>query len=799
MTKSAERRGYTGDTYKKEREDVKQKALVSGQAVSASGGRLRQEPSEARWLTLLWCGLGLLLPRATVWGGFAPFGVGLAASATGRSMPVVGLCVIFGYLWGGFSADGWLYAVAITVACGLHWVARAIPLLRDKRWLAPLLAGGSTLLAGLLLQNGFPVDLTDVALLLTNALLAAGFAAACTVAQQAIGAAEAPPAALPALELVTAVVLAAAGTVEAGDISPGRILTLLAVLWVTRTGRSADGVTFGTACGLAAVMVSPGSGSHGMTLAAVGMLGGIYARFGRVAGALLTGGLSLLFYAAAGEGEALMLGVYEAVVAGLLLLILPAGWEEKTRRWLCRREEHSAVAAWQLHWHNRLELAAHTLSEMAHTVEQVSEKLTGLSGPGLSDVYAGLGDTVCRHCPRRMVCWTNRYDETMDALNRLTPLLREEGRVTEDALLPGFAACPRRDRLAERLSGDFAVYRARETAFARLAELRRGVTGQFEEVSDLLADWARRAAEPVTVEIEPARRIREVCAGLGLNEAEITCRRLKNQGLAVQLWLPDSPTLPLEELRREIGEVCGQAFASPVVCRTGARLRISLCPPPRFRVRIGTAQRGCDGQTLCGDAVEQLANECGQVTAILSDGMGSGGRAAVDGTMCATLTARLLAAGFGADSTLQLVNTALMVRAGEESLATLDILTVDVYTGEMVCRKAGAAASLLKSGDRVSRIEQTSLPVGILREVRFTEYHDRLVEGDTVLMCSDGVYLGGCGWVEELLQAAPATQPPRELARAVVEEARRRAPAGREDDTTAVVVRLERGDAPTPR
>ncbi|MBQ8752860.1 MAG: SpoIIE family protein phosphatase, partial [Clostridia bacterium] len=553
-------------------------------------------------------------------------------------------------------------------------------------------------------------------------------------------------------------------------------------------------VTFGTACGLVAVMVNPGSGPHGMTLAAAGLLGSTYARFGRVAGALLTCGLSLLFHAAGGEGEALLLGVYEALVAGLLLLILPAGWEDKTRRWLCRREEHSAVAAWQLHWHNRLELAAHTLSEMAHTVEQVSEKLTGLSGPGLSDVYAGLGDTVCRHCPRKMVCWTSRYDETMDALNHLTPLLREEGRVTETALLPGFAVCPRRDLLAERLSADFAAYRARETAFTRLAELRRGVTGQFEEVSGLLAEWARRAAEPVTVEIAPARRIREVCAGLGLGEAEITCRRLKNQGLAVQLWLPDGPTLPAEELRREIGDACGQEFGPPVVCRTAGLWRVSLCPPPRFRVCIGTAQLCCDGQTLCGDAVEQLADESGQVTAILSDGMGSGGRAAVDGTMCAALTARLLAAGFGADSTLQLVNTALMVRAGEESLATLDMLTVDVYTGDLVCRKAGAAASLLKSGDRISRIEQTSLPVGILKEVRFAEYRDRLVAGDTVLLCSDGVYLGGSGWVEELMKAAPASKPPRELARAVVEEARRRAPAGREDDTTAVVVRLERCD-----
>ena len=75
--------------------------------------------------------------------------------------------------------------------------------------------------------------------------------------------------------------------------------------------------------------------------------------------------------------------------------------------------------------------------------------------------------------------------------------------------------------------------------------------------------------------------------------------------------------------------------------------------------------------------------------------------------------------------------------------------------------------------------------------MRFAEYRDRLVDGDVLLLVSDGVYLGGSGWVEELLAAYPAKRPPQELAQAVVAEARRRAPAGREDDITAVAVQIE--------
>lgn len=109
----------------------------------------------------------------------------------------------------------------------------------------------------------------------------------------------------------------------------------------------------------------------------------------------------------------------------------------------------------------------------------------------------------------------------------------------------------------------------------------------------------------------------------------------------------------------------------------------------------------------------------GRMVTVLSDGMGSGGRAAVDGAMAVGLTSRLIKAGFGADSVLRLVNSALMVKSGDESLATLDVASVDLFTGRLESLKAGAAVSLLRSMGRVSRIEKASLPVGILAGRRF--------------------------------------------------------------------------------
>ena len=80
----------------------------------------------------------------------------------------------------------------------------------------------------------------------------------------------------------------------------------------------------------------------------------------------------------------------------------------------------------------------------------------------------------------------------------------------------------------------------------------------------------------------------------------------------------------------------------------------------------------CIRDRFCSPAAAQM---------ILCDGMGTGRPAAVDGSLAAELTARLLKAGFTAELAARLVNVALALKSDEESGATLDLISVDLYTG----------------------------------------------------------------------------------------------------------------------
>ena len=177
---------------------------------------------------------------------------------------------------------------------------------------------------------------------------------------------------------------------------------------------------------------------------------------------------------------------------------------------------------------------------------------------------------------------------------------------------------------------------------------------------------------------------------------------------------------------------------------------------------------------------------------ILSDGMGSGGAAAVDSALTSELLKQLIEAGVSLDAALKLVNSALLVKTGDESLATIDIAGIDLYTGQVDFYKAGAAPTFLRKSGKGGYVESNSLPVGILGGVAFEKNSVTLKEGDLIVMVSDGAVASGYDWILSDLEHYEGKDP-KILSEKIVCEAQRRRLDGHEDDITAIVIMLEKG------
>ncbi len=775
---------------------LKEKVLADGR-LPVEGERL-EEVSPRLLGTVVFAALGLVMPQGAIYGNMAPFGISLAAAVSGTGSVLVYIACLIGYL---LSGEMWLplrYMAAVAVTGATRWTFSVLPTVSRKKLFAPILAFAATLASGLLMSGG--LEALGVLLTVAESLAAGGFAyffaesyafltkarnrTVMTMPEQT------------GFVLIGATVLMALAPLEWYHISPGRILAGVLVMLFARSGREQSGTVAGTVLGAALALSDPGQMYVSLALAFGGLLAGIFSRYGRfaVAGVYLIA--NLLVYLTAAADLAAAAAIYEVSVAAVVFILLPRRVDKLLRRFLVYGQHLPAVEGLRRSMTLRLDVAAKAMKEVADTVESVSKKLTRYGAPDLGTMYRHVGDTVCKTCNLNLYCWENNFSEVMDAFNQLTPLLREKEVVGKEDL-GGFLSrsCRRPREVAEQITRGYQMYRLRESAWDRLSEIRGVITDQFTGMGDMLCELGERFASEKRVDVETAGRVISLCEDFGMPVEEAVCLLDRHDRLTVEILAEDvGVCLDGGRWFRELQLCCGRDFDRPSVLEMQGMVKITLTERPLFSAEVGVAQHTGTGEKMSGDVWEQYTDG-GQHTLIISDGMGSGGRAAVDGAMASGITARLLRAGLEPDTVLKMVNTALLAKSGDESLTTLDILQTDLFTGKIRVMKAGAASSLLKSGERVSRIEAPSLPIGILRETGFATHADTLTDGDVLLMMSDGVLEQGTAWIEEYLRDAKE-KTARQLADGVLEEACRRADAdGHADDMTVAAVFIHRNTA----
>ena len=417
-------------------------------------------------------------------------------------------------------------------------------------------------------------------------------------------------------------------------------------------------------------------------------------------------------------------------------------------------------------------------------IERTSGRLDRVLNPELNLIFSKLQQNVCLGCPRKTACWRDRYEETATGVLTIAGMQEGNGETALER------RCPRAAALKTQIAQSYADFVSGLASKEKLRELRGVVTDQFDTLADFLSEVASLVRGS---RVADANRSRTLYAALADAGQYVDALHYFNDpcGCAsVEItMLEDAFSLDFRLIRKKIEALTGRRFSREEIAVLDLRTVVTFVERAPFRVLSGRAQIPLAESGVCGDCVRTLTDPHGRAVAVLSDGMGTGSRAAVDSVMTATLLEKLLKSGFAFPGALKLVNCALLVKSSDESIATADGLVVNVYTGQADCFKAGAAASFLRQGDRVTQIEAPSLPVGILRKVGLAQRTLQLAPGDIVLLVSDGVTANDCGWLNDELLAW-STNNMDDLASHIASLAKLRSDEQTRDDITVVAVKL---------
>lgn len=159
----------------------------------------------------------------------------------------------------------------------------------------------------------------------------------------------------------------------------------------------------------------------------------------------------------------------------------------------------------------------------------------------------------------------------------------------------------------------------------------------------------------------------------------------------------------------------------------------------KYHVLTGVAKAVKETEKISGDNYAFFETGAGNQTAVLSDGMGSGDKACADSTKVVELMQKFLEAGFQTETAIQMINSSLVSGGENSNMSTLDLCSIDLYSGECRFVKVGSACSYIKRQHLVDRISSGNLPMGIFQKPDMEVVGRKLMDGDYIVMISDGI------------------------------------------------------------
>ncbi|MDI9449844.1 MAG: SpoIIE family protein phosphatase [Limnochordia bacterium] len=253
------------------------------------------------------------------------------------------------------------------------------------------------------------------------------------------------------------------------------------------------------------------------------------------------------------------------------------------------------------------------------------------------------------------------------------------------------------------------------------------------------------------------------------------------------------------QVAKECGDLLGGSFAvTRRRCLVSGQCGFDISTKARYVVDVKTAKIA-QGR-VSGDSNAIFALSANRVGLLISDGMGTGERAASYSLATIRLLEKMIRVGYDPGLAVKVINQVLLARSMADSFATIDFVIVDLETGQLEFLKIGAAASFIKRGRNVEVVQNHALPVGILNHVEVEPERRLLYEGDYLVMVTDGV-LESQGqmvnkeqWMCQILRRADDGQDCQEMANQLLLQSIEAAGGGVVDDMMVLVAKLVRND-----
>lgn len=381
------------------------------------------------------------------------------------------------------------------------------------------------------------------------------------------------------------------------------------------------------------------------------------------------------------------------------------------------------------------------LSEIFKTMSSPKKQFTSEE---LGQIQNELTAKMCTSCDCCAVCWENETTPLVGIISRMIASILKRGFPSQEDEKSLKKYCRKSKDMVEEAVGVFERATLNRSWYNRLLENRKVIAEQLDAMAYIMEDCA---AEQKQVDAREHRKLSELRylakeEGILIDAMHLSELESGRYQLEVKMHSRQGGCIAVREFVR----LASSALKRKMRISQDARMFLTkepnsflLLEDTRFLNTQGIAKVKKDGEQVSGDNFSFLELENGTFVMSLSDGMGSGMVASKESELVIDLMERFLQAGFSIETSIRMMNSAMVLKGEQNLYSTIDLCAVNLYTGKLGIYKIGAAATFLKRKDGVECIFSTNLPVGAQQGVEIEKTTRQLEDGDFLVMVTDGV------------------------------------------------------------
>ncbi len=437
----------------------------------------------------------------------------------------------------------------------------------------------------------------------------------------------------------------------------------------------------------------------------------------------------------------------------------------------------------------RVKVMCETFSSLSSLFYSLSERMRIPASKDLRQICDNGFDSFCHGCEMRSECWESEYASSLAAVGKMAEALGKNGHITTADIS---------SRMIERCSSiPDIITQINRNASAHTQQLIIGDKTEifaldYEAISELLAATMTSQREDFEYSASLSRDVRSLVTEKGYGVSGVFgFGNLRNKSVFVRFKNEGEQYKSVEALKKDLEKLLSEKLSYKVSEVSPAD--VIFTSSPKYRIEFAKRSVKAEGEEgFCGDTINIFESDRDIFYSFISDGMGSGRDAALTSSICSVFLSKILTATDRCDISLDMLNGFLRNKGStslHECSATIDLLQYDLITGKAEFYKGGAAPSYIYRDTNLFKLRSNTVPLGIIKELDTRKISIDTVEGDVIVMVSDGVTGAKeeCPWLFDLLKANVKSESLASIADMIVKRSKYE---GSSDDISVVVMKV---------